>query len=320
MMKKSALFLAISAAVVAPAFAAEFRVNKDTKFQINVDVGAYNESVKNDQGVAEKAFTGKGLNQVEIKATHNVSSDVSLFGEVEFDYDPIGDNGSLSTDDTRLGINSKSMGRFSIGQFDSYFEDNVIEALATGHGEHAYLSEAKSDNDGRRLQWIKPLGPLTLAVEASMSTSSADKTKTGTGFGVTGSYKMGGLTLAFGTADINEFSSSGSANSADKTTAAAIKYGMGDLTIMALVAKQDNVAVNSKVDIMGAGLKYKMGQFDVGLAMQSYEETGKLKRNEMTLGAGYKPFKNMTVYFDISKMDKTNNEDDAVELGLKYKF
>lgn len=319
MMKKSALFLAISAAVAAPAFAAEFQVNKDTKFQINVDVGAYQESVKNDKGVAEKAFTGKGLNQVEIKATHNVSSDVSLFGEVEFDYEPIGDNGDLKTDDTRLGINSKSMGRFSIGQFDSYFEDNVLEALATGHGEHAYLSEAKSDNDGRRLQWIKPLGPLTLAVEASRSTNSDDKTETGTGFGVTGVYKSGPMTLAFGTANINEFSSSGSANSADKTTAASIKYGMGAVTLMGLVAKQDNVS-GSKVDIMGAGFKYKVGAFDMGVAMQNFEETGKDKRTELTLGAGYKPFKNMTVYFDISKMDKTNDEDDAVELGLKYKF
>lgn len=318
-MKKSALFLAISAAVAAPAFAAEFQVNKDTKFQINVDVGAYQESVKNKDGVAEKAFTGKGLNQVEIKATHNVSSDVSLFGEVEFDYEPIGDNGDLKTDDTRLGINSKSMGRFSIGQFDSYFEDNVLEALATGHGEHAYLSEAKSDNDGRRLQWIKPLGPLTLAVEASRSTNSDDKTETGTGFGVTGVYKSGPMTLAFGTANINEFSSSGSANSADKTTAASIKYGMGAVTLMGLVAKQDNVS-GSKVDIMGAGFKYKVGAFDMGVAMQNFEETGKDKRTELTLGAGYKPFKNMTVYFDISKMDKTNDEDDAVELGLKYKF
>lgn len=319
MMKKSALFLAISAAAAAPAFAAEFQVNKDTKFQINVDVGAYHEDVKNSAGKSEQAFTGKGLNQIEIKAAHKVSSDVTLFGEIEIDYEPIGDNGSVVTDDVRLGINSKSMGRFSIGQFDSYFEDTVIEALATGHGEHGSLSEAKTDNDGRRLQWIKPMGPLTLAVEASRSTSSADKTKTGSGFGVTAAYKVGAMTLAVGTANINEFSSSGSANSADSTTAASIKYGMGAVTLMGLVAKQDNVS-GSKVDIMGAGLKYKMGAFDMGVAMQNLDETGKDKRTELSLGLGYKPFKNTTFYFDVLKADKANNAGDALEVGMKYKF
>jgi predicted porin len=319
MMKKSALFLAISAAAAAPAFAAEFQVNKDTKFQINVDVGAYHESVKNDKGVAEKAFTGKGLNQIEIKADHKVSADVTLFGEIEIDYEPIGDNGSVLTDDTRLGINSKSMGRFSIGQFDSYFEDNVIESLATKNGERANLTEAATDNDGRRLQWIKPLGPLTLAVEASRSTNSKDKTQTGTGFGVTGVYKSGPMTLAFGTVNINEFSSSGSASSNDKTTAASIKYGMGNLTLMGLVAKQDKVS-GDKIDIMGAGLKYKMGDFNMGVAMQNLDETGKDKRTELSLGLGYKPFKNTTFYFDVLKADKANNAGDALEVGMKYKF
>jgi len=319
MMKKSALFLAVTAALAAPAFAAEFQVNKDTKFQVNVEVGAYHEDVKNSAGNSEQAFTGKGLNQIEIKADHKVSSDVTLFGEIEIDYEPIGDNGDVVTDDVRLGINSKSMGRFSIGQFDSYFEDNVIEVLGTGHGERAYLTEATSDNDGRRLQWIKPLGPVTLAVEASRSTSTTDKTQTGSGFGVTAAYKLGAMTLAVGTASINEFSSSGSANKADSTTAASIKYGMGAFTLMGLVAKQDNVA-GSKVDIMGAGLKYKMGAFDMGVAMQNYEETGKDKRTELSLGVGYSPFKNMTVYVDMLNKDASKNAGDALEVGMKYKF
>lgn len=248
-----------------------------------------------------------------------MSADVTVFGEIEIDYDPIGDNGKVETDDTRLGINSKSMGRFSIGQFDSYFEDNVLEMLDTKHGERGSLSELASDNDGRRLQWVKPLGPLTLAVEASRSTSSADKTKTGSGFGVTAAYKLGAMTLAVGSANINEFKSDGSVNSSDKTTGASIKYGMGNLTLMALVAKEDKVS-GSKIDVMGAGLKYKMGAFDMGLALQNLDETGKDKRTELSLGVGYTPFKKMTVYFDMLKTDKSKNEGDAIEVGMKYAF
>ena len=319
MMKKSALFLAVSAALATPAFAAEFQVNKDTKFQINVEVGAYHEDVKNSAGLSEQAFTGKVLNQIEIKADHQVSSDVTLFGEIEIDYEPIGDNGDVVTDDVRLGINSKSMGRFSVGQFDSYFEDNVLESLGVGHGERAYVTEAASDNDGRRLQWIKPMGPLTLAVEASRATSTDDKTKTGSGFGVTALYKMGAVILGVGTVNLNKFSSSGSAITNKKTTGATIKYGMGDLTLMGLVAKTDKVTAG-KIDIMGAGLKYKMGAFDVGMAMQNVDETGKDKRTELSLGLGYTPFKNMTMYVDMLKKDAAKNAGDAFEVGMKYAF
>jgi len=319
MMKKSALFLAVSAAMATPAFAAEFQVNKDTKFQVNVEVGAYHEDVKTDKGVSNTAFTGRGLNQIEIRADHVVSADVTVFGEIEIDYDPIGDNGAVLTDDVRVGINSKSMGRFSVGQFDSYFEDNVIEILATGNGDRAYLAEAATDNDGRRLQWVKPLGPVTLAVEASRATSSADKTKTGTGVGVTGMYKIGALSLAVGMANLNKFSSSGAAVTNEKTTAASAKYDMGNLSFMGLVAKQDKLNGDA-IDILGAGMKYKMGQFDVGLALQNLEETGQDKRTEMSLGLGYKPFKNMTFFFDVLKADKAKKEGDVLEVGVKYAF
>lgn len=302
-----------------PAFAAEFQVNKDTKFQVNVEVGAYHEDVKTSKGVSNTAFTGKGLNQIEIKADHVVSADVTVFGEIEIDYDPIGDNGTILTDDVRVGINSKAMGRFSVGQFDSFFEDNVIEVLSTANGEYGSLSEAASDNDGRRLQWVKPLGPVTLAVEASRATSTTDKTKTGTGFGVTGMYKLGALTLAVGMANLNKFSSAGAAVTNEKTTAASAKYDMGNLSFMGLVAKQDKLNGDA-IDIMGAGLKYKMGQFDVGVAFQNLEETGKDKRTEMSLGLGYKPFKNMTFYFDVLKTDKAKKEGDALEVGVKYAF
>ena len=244
---------------------------------------------------------------------------MTLFGEIEIDYEPIGDNGTVLTDDVRLGINSKSMGRFSVGQFDSYFEDNVLESLGVGHGERAYVTEAASDNDGRRLQWIKPMGPLTFAVEASRATSSTDKTKTGSGFGVTALYKLGAMTLGVGSVNINKFDSTGADYKSKKTTGASIKYGMGDLTLMGLVAKTDKVTAG-KIDIMGAGLKYKMGAFDVGMAMQNVDETGKDKRTELSLGLGYTPFKNMTMYVDMLKKDAAKNAGDAFEVGMKYAF
>jgi predicted porin len=324
MMKKSALFLAMSAALAAPAFAAEFQVNKDTKFQVNVEVGGYQESIKDKDGNSLKTFTGKGINQIEIKADHVVNSDITVFGEIEVDYDPIGDNGALATDDTRLGINSKSMGRFSIGQFDSYFEDNVLEAFNFAHGEHGNLTEAASGNDGRRVQWIKSLGAVTLGVDLSLANSN-DKKATDNALGLTAVYKSGPLTLAAGHTKINKYTSSavpasdGTLASADTTTAATASYKIGDLTLVGLVAKQDNIN-NTKVDIMGAGLKYKMGAFDFGVAAQTYELSGAAKRTETVFALGYTPFKNMTVYMDLKKLDDVKKKGDVTEFGVKYAF
>ena len=323
MMKKSALFLAMSAALAAPAFAAEFQVNKDTKFQVNVEVGAYQESIKDKDGNSLKNFTGKGINQIEIKADHVVNSDITVFGEIEVDYDPFGDNGALATDDTRLGINSKSMGRFSIGQFDSYFEDNVIEAFNFAHGEHGNLTEAASGNDGRRVQWLKPLGAVTFGVDLSLA-SSADRKATSNALGLTVVYKAGPLTLAAGHTQINKYGSDlakddGKLATADTTTAGTVSYKLGDVTLVGLVAKQDNLNA-STVDIMGAGVKYKMGAFDFGVAAQTYELSGAAKRTETVFAIGYTPFKNMVVYMDMKKLDKAKKEGDVTEFGMKYAF
>lgn len=325
MMKKTAVFLAVSAALVTPAMAAEFEVNKDTKFQVNVEVAGYHVDQKSSAGVSQKDFSGKGLNQIEIKADHVVSPDVTVFGEIEVDYDPIGDNGALATDDVRLGINSKSMGRFSFGQFDSYFEDNVIEALQVAHGENGNVTEAGSDNDGRRVQWTKSFGAFTLAVEGSFATNKENKAQSNTAMGVTGLYKLGDLTLALGHSKINKFKSDlsgtndGTPNTNKATTAATASYKLGDLTLIGLVAKTDKLSAG-KIDIMGAGLKYKMGEFDIGFAAQNFEETGKDKRTEVSLGLGYTPFKNTVVYVDMRKLDKVKNEGNVVEIGMKYAF
>lgn len=319
MMKKSALFLAISAAAAAPAFAAEFQVNKDTKFQINVEVGAYQESVKDASGNSLKSFTGKSLNQIEIKADHVVNADITVFGEIEVDYDPIGDNGSLATDDTRVGINSKSMGRFSVGQFDSFFEDNVAEALGFAVGENGSVSEAASGNDGRRVQWVKSLGAVTFATDLSLA-NSTDKKATNNALGLTAVYRTGPLTLAVGHTQINKYTTPAGSLSTGKTaTGATASYKIGDLTLIGLVIKQENIAPTT-TDIMGAGLKYKMGAFNFNAAAQNVELTGAAKRTEMSFGVGYTPFKNMTVYLDMTMLDKNKKAGDATEFGVKYAF
>jgi hypothetical protein len=140
MFKKSLILLAISTLAMGTR-AAEFNVGKDTKFEINVDVGAFYTAIDGGDSADEKDFKGASINQVEIKAAHQVTADISVFGEIEVDYDPITDNGKIETDDMRIGVASKSLGRLSAGQFDNFFEDNVLEALIINRGDKAAVTE-----------------------------------------------------------------------------------------------------------------------------------------------------------------------------------
>ena len=150
-MNKNLIALAVAALAAAPAMAAKFEPVKGTTFEVNVEVGAMHQALKNSSGVNKKQLTGSSLNQIEIKGEHRINADLSIVGEIEVDYDPIKDNDTVKTDDARIGFNSKSVGRFTVGQFDSYFEDNVVETLGLANGDKASVTEPASNNDGRHL-------------------------------------------------------------------------------------------------------------------------------------------------------------------------
>ena len=116
MLNKSVVAIAV-ATLAMGVQAGELATDKDVKFEVNVDVGTYHVSKRNAAGRDINEVMGKGLNQVEIKATKNINEDISIFGEIEVDYDPVVDNSNFVSDDTRVGIASKKYGRFSAGQF-----------------------------------------------------------------------------------------------------------------------------------------------------------------------------------------------------------
>jgi predicted porin len=318
MLKKSALALAILT-LAAGTQAAELSAGKDTKFEVNVEVGAYHLSKKDATGVAQKEFMGKGLNQVEIKATHNLGDGWTVFGEIEVDYDPIVDNNGVQTDDARLGFAHNNFGRFSVGQFDSYFEDNVIEVLGVGHGDAAYVTEPSSSNDGRHLQYQHKIGDLTFAADYTFSNNAA-KDDPDNGLALAVAYKLGDITLAVGHSNHAKYKSDTSATTkVDGVTGLSAIYKSGPVKLSALYATEKS-DLGVKTNYLGAALVYTLGQFDLGFALQNVDKDGAAKRTEWSAGVGYNVFKGMQVYFDLNGLDKANNEGNAVEVGVKYAF
>ncbi|MFM1907162.1 MAG: Gram-negative porin [Pseudomonadota bacterium] len=327
MMKKSAVALAALTALCA-AQAGELTAGKDTKFEINVDVGAYYVNIKDKDGVTGKEFLGKGLNQIETKATHNINADISVFGEIEVDYDPIADNSTVLTDDVKFGIKGKEFGTLTLGQFDSYFEDNVGEVLGVGHGENGVLDEvAGKANDGRHVQYMKKIGDLTFAADLTFSSNgslnvsgAATPTKSSNGTALTVSYALGDLTVAAGTTQVAKYSSDKFEESKVKSAyGLSATYKLGNAKLLGLVA-QSKGTDSKKTMYTGAGVVYTMGDFDFGFAMQQVALDGAAKRNQWLAGVGYNVYKGMQVYVDLNGLKDKNGKGDTVELGMKYSF
>jgi len=324
MLKKSVIAIAV-ATVAMGAQAGELASDKDVKFEVNVDVGAYYLGQRNAAGRQIDELKGKGMNQVEIKATKIINEDISIFGEVEVDFDPVSDNSTVQSDDMRIGIASKKYGRFSAGQFDSFYEDNVAEVLGIGHGDTGgFMTEPSSSNDGRHVQYSHKIGDLTFAVDYTSALGPTSNPENSNGFAFAAVYKLGDLTLAGGWSELPKYKADasgtqGATNSDRYSTGLAATYQIGSLAIKGLAAETESFA-KVKTTYTGAALTYVMGEFDFGVSMQKVKPENANGRDEWGVGVGYTPFKNMTVYLDYSGLAKANGESDAVELGMKYSF
>lgn len=323
MLKKSVVAIAV-ATVAMGVQAGELASDKDVKFEVNVDVGTYYVGKRNAAGREVSEMLGKGLNQVEIKATKTINEDISLFGEIEVDYDPVVDNSAFTSDDTRVGIASKKFGRFSAGQFDSYIEDNVMEVLGVGHGENAFMTEPASANKGRHLQYTHKLGDVAFAVDYTSAVGPSTNPENSNGFALAASYKIGGLTLAGGWSELAKYKADssktqGELNTDRYATGFAATYQLGSVAVKGLIAEVESTA-KIKTSYTGLAVTYVMGEFDFGVSMQRVKPENNNGRDEWSAGVGYTPFKNMQFYVDFAGLAKPNGEGDVAEVGLKYTF
>lgn len=345
MFKKTGIAIAL-AALATGSFAAEFAVGTDTKFEVNVDVGAYYQSIKDANGTGQSELLGKGLNQVEIKATRTINDDMSVFGEIEIDYDPIKDNGTVLTDDTRVGFASKKLGRFTVGQFDSFFEDNVMEALGVGHGDKGFVTEPNgfkdprtggkdygSGNDGRHLQYSHKIGDLAFAVDLTSNNNSLN-TDAGHGAAIAATYQLGAFSVGLGYSDNAKYATDGtkfSGTNGNAVTANLIKnatgltaaYKFGNTKVIGLVATETTSDAaplkNVNTNYTGLALTHVMGEFDIGVAFQNRDDSLKTY-SEWAIGLGYTPFKNMTFFLDVNGLGFDKGVGDVMEIGAKYTF
>jgi hypothetical protein len=212
MMKKTAIALGI-AALACGAQAAEVFKNADTAVEINLDLQFYNLNLVDVAGSQARNYLQGTGTQVQFKASKIINEDLTVFGQIEFDPDPVGDNATVLTDDMKFGLTSKTWGTIQMGQFDTYMEDELMEIAnyfqVNGNAPYAIVTEPSAGNDGRHLLWKHKIGGFGVGIDFTSSSNVAGaavlSSDSSNGLATTVSYTLGDLKVVYGSSTIAKY-------------------------------------------------------------------------------------------------------------------
>jgi len=338
MMKKTAIALGI-AALGFGAQAAEVFKNADTAIEVNADLQFYNLNVVDTASAQARNYIQGIGTQIQFKASKIIDDDLTVFGQIEFDPDPVGDNATVLTDDMKFGLKSKTWGTVQVGQFDTYMEDELMEianyfVLA---GYNGLVTEPTAGNDGRHILWKHTFGGLGVGVDFTTSANAASaSTDSQNGIAYTVSYTMGDLKLVAGTSTVARYKTDTYAANSTKAAAGigasySLTTGAG-LTKFALLSAT-NTSYSTTAAYDGLDTKFNMisvvhnyGPWQLGVITSSrdipqlsasaaaavYQETGVQVVYDLGKGA--------RLYVANSNMGLTTGLGNFTEVGFVMSF
>jgi hypothetical protein len=321
MFKKTLAAVAVGM-VAFGAQAAEFTAG-DVAFQVNLDAQAEYLQTKAAVGAGT---TLNGAGQIQLKATKLVNNDLNAFGAIEVAFDPVIADAPVIADDMKIGLSSKSFGSITFGQYDSYMEDNIAEALGyTNPGvADIKVSEPSIGGRGRQIQYMGKFGDFTGV--AAISSSNATSPNTGEqslGNSFVLGYESGPLRAYVGTNAVPKYVSNTYAIATVKTNVgASIYYTFGNTTISGLTARQTSTA-DLDTTYNGLAVKHVMGDFDVAVALQSRTvntASASTTASQYTLHGGYTVTKGTKFYVGLLGLGATDNVGDLMAAGFSVSF
>jgi hypothetical protein len=336
MMKKTAIALGI-AALSFGAQAADWMVTPDHKFEVNADVGAYFQQIKNSSGQTSSTLMGAGLNQIQLKSTKTLANGVKLIGQIEVDFDPLSDNAYALSDDTKVGVDIPVWGRITAGQWDSFMEDNVNEALGFwGVGDTAaFLDEplayvkgasSRGSADSKHLQYYNKYENFELAIDLNAGYQDTVYYTPMYGVATTVGYKLGDLQMYFATATLPAYYSDLAGTSSLYRTNAytngsgfTANYTMGNTKVAGLIFTAQTTA-GAFYNIGGFAVQQTIDAWKLGFSMQNVNYGGSDQYSQYSAGANYTIAKNATVFLEGRALGLANGAYDALEFGMKYSF
>ena len=321
MFKKTLAAVAVGM-VAFGAQAAEFTAADGTAFQINLDAGA---EVLNTKATVGSSTTFNGAGQIQLKATKKVNDDLNVFGQVEVDFDSVVDNAAALSDDTKIGLSSKTFGSIQFGQYDSYMEDNIAEALGYFNPANADIkvSEAPIGGRGRQVQYMGKFGDFTGVVSVSSSNLGSATGEQSLGNSFVLGYQSGPLRAYIGTNTQPLYvSDTFAAGTVKSNLGASIYYTFGSTTLSAM-----SINTTSTADLItsynGIAAYHVMGDFDMAASFQVRMVNGATSStttNQYTLHGGYTVTKGTKFYVGLLGMGAANGVGDLIAAGFTTAF
>ena len=297
--------------------AAEF-TSGDVAFQVNLDAQA---EVLQTKAASSDSMTFNGAGQFQLKATKKVNDDLSVFGQLELDFDSVVDDAPALSDDTKIGLSSKSFGSIQFGQYDSYMEDNIAEALGYFNPANADIkvSEASIGGRGRQIQYMRKVGDFTGVLAISSSNALSATGNISWGNSVVLGYQSGPLRAYIGTSmRPSHVSHTFALDTTKSNLGASVYYTFGPTTVSALSMTTTSTA-NVDTKRNGLAVYHVMGDFDMAAAVQQ-KTVGTTSTSEYTLHGGYTVTKGTKFYVGVLNLGATNGVGDMIAVGYTTSF
>jgi len=320
MHRKTAIALAVSATVAAPAVqAADFQINDSTLLSIygTVEPQVINETDAAGDSATEFTDNDSTLG-FEGEHMFNESTSGYFHAEFEWNVDEAGD-GIDSTDEAYFGLKG-GFGNIRFGTNDSLYENAVDEVL--DEFENAAPSEPRNNGEGNQITYFSPsFGGFSFAAEARFLGENEDENPTGsseTGIELTANYDAENWGLVAGYSDGSTRSAKGAF--VDEPTIGGGGYvSFGNIEVRGVYAAED-AADGSTTDYLGGLIGFDYGSGDIYFAVQDVSPDAGDSRTEIAAGIYHGLYDNLEVFLEAGQFDNVNDEGDIVAVGAIYKF
>ena len=219
---------------------------------------------------------------------------------------------------------------FRSGQFDSFYEDKITEALGFwGVSENAYVADPLSTFDSKSMEYYNKFGAFEFAGTAQFGYDNSASASTMMGYSATLGYKVGDLQIYVGNSQV-PYVYSNAANAASTTaTATSTHTYTSGITANYLIDPTLKVAAltysvqllnGSNYTYSGFGAEKTIGPWKVGATTMTVNLGGTSQVTQYATGINYTLAPGARAYFEINSLGATNGAGDDVEFGFSYTF
>lgn len=337
MKKLSTTALVIAAGLVSSAHAAEFDVTDNTTIGL---YGAFEPILYSETDASGESRSDFGDNGsiIGVSGEQRLDNGLTLFGVAEFEFLSDSSDNDFVLDVGYLGVKG-AFGRVQAGNFDSVYEDLIIDA--TEVAELAEITDEPFASEDNQIAYYSPsfngfsFRTQVRYIGDADSNAIAGQDSAEVGFSLAGGYSADNWGVYAGYDDrgsevVDQYDANGNVIGQDYadngTYGVSGIYGIGPVELAAKYAIQD-LEDNDPAgdDITYAALRGTVtyGPGDVYAAVQEVMHDNDdvvADRTEFTVGVSHGVTDQLNLWAEAGYFDRENDEGDIMGVGAIYEF